>query len=320
LLVSRANGPSGAGGNGNSYTATARISADGRFVAFESDADNLSADDNDAVRDIFVRDTLLGTTTLVSRADGPAGVGGDGDSEVATISGDGRFVAFDSIADNLSLGDDNAFSNVFRRDVRGGPPHCTDVVQSVVRDLSSAVGLSCADDDGDALTLAIVSGPAQGVLGAIDQAAATVPYSPSPGAAGADAFTFRASDANGESGAATARLTVAGCSAMATFGSIGCRLEELAAAKAAGMPAGRLATTLERLLGRARTRLAAAEHGGRARAARKALGKAAKALAAFDHLLRSPAAKKLDPVTVAGLRATAAAIRGDVVKLKQASG
>src|SRR5262245_50958704 len=73
LLTSRASGPTGAGGNAASYVS--RISADGRFVVFESNADNLSADDNDAFQNIFVRDVQTATTTLVSRATGPAGAG-----------------------------------------------------------------------------------------------------------------------------------------------------------------------------------------------------------------------------------------------------
>ena len=51
------------------------VSADGRFVVFVSRADNLSADDNDGVANVFVRDLQAGTTTLVSRADGATGCG-----------------------------------------------------------------------------------------------------------------------------------------------------------------------------------------------------------------------------------------------------
>ena len=55
ILVSRATGAAGAGANGG-LARTPAISGDGRFVAFESDADNLSTDDNNAVTNIFVRD------------------------------------------------------------------------------------------------------------------------------------------------------------------------------------------------------------------------------------------------------------------------
>ncbi len=119
-LISRAGGPSGAGGDGESYRPA--ISADGRYVAFDSAADNLSVDDNDAVLNVFVRDSQTAATTLVSRADGPGGAGADDDSGYPTISADGRYVAFGSAADNLSAEDNDAVSDVFLRDVRGAPP------------------------------------------------------------------------------------------------------------------------------------------------------------------------------------------------------
>ena len=116
-LVSRATGPAGAGGDGDS--AWGALSADGRMAVFHSLATNLSGDDGDAVRDVFVRDLAASTTTLVSRAAGPAGAAADGASRFPVISADGRRVAFESDADNLSADDLNAFSSVF---VRTLPP------------------------------------------------------------------------------------------------------------------------------------------------------------------------------------------------------
>ncbi|MGD9697268.1 MAG: calcium-binding protein [Thermoleophilia bacterium] len=116
-LVSRATGAAGAGGDADSSLPA--ISADGRFVAFESDATNLSTEDVDGARDVFVRDLAAGTTTLVSRADGPSGAPGDGRSEMASISGDGRVVAFTSAAANLST-DDGPEPDVFARDLAAG--------------------------------------------------------------------------------------------------------------------------------------------------------------------------------------------------------
>jgi uncharacterized repeat protein (TIGR01451 family) len=91
----------GAGNPGDAGSNDASISADGRYVAFTSAGTNLSADDGVFV-DVFVRDTVAGTTTLVSRrtgsgADDPA----DGASYRPSISGDGRYVGFDSLAGNL---------------------------------------------------------------------------------------------------------------------------------------------------------------------------------------------------------------------------
>ena len=86
-------------------------------MAFESNAANLSGEDNDAFRDVFLRDTQTGAVTLVSRRSAAeGGTGGNDVSEVNGISADGRYVAFSSDADNLSASDDNAHLNVFVRD------------------------------------------------------------------------------------------------------------------------------------------------------------------------------------------------------------
>ncbi len=114
VLVSRASGLGANGGDGNSANVSA--SADGRYIAFDSLAKNLSADDGDTYQDVFVRDTATNTTTLVSRQTGTAAMnGGNGDSSEPSISADGRFVAFISNAQNLS-GDDVTDYDVFVRD------------------------------------------------------------------------------------------------------------------------------------------------------------------------------------------------------------
>ena len=117
-LVSRADGVAGAGAGDDSLAPS--ISDDGRYVAFESDADNLSPDDQNNVRNIFVRDTVAGTTVLVSRAGGQAGAGADGHSYAPSISGDGRHVAFHSVADNLSADDEDNVVNIYVRDLDSG--------------------------------------------------------------------------------------------------------------------------------------------------------------------------------------------------------
>ncbi|MEG4046499.1 calcium-binding protein, partial [Microcoleus sp. Pol17C2] len=95
------------------------ISADGRFVAFESDADNLVLGDTNNRKDIFVRDTLANTTTLVSvSSSGDRAIGFDffPGSRSPSISADGRFVAFSSDAINLVPGDTNYDEAIFVRD------------------------------------------------------------------------------------------------------------------------------------------------------------------------------------------------------------
>jgi len=75
------------------------ISPDGRYVAFQSEASNLVADDTNGVIDVFVHDTETGTTVRVSM--GAAGEEADGDSTGASISADGRYLTFASKASNM---------------------------------------------------------------------------------------------------------------------------------------------------------------------------------------------------------------------------
>jgi hypothetical protein len=107
-----------AGLQANTASAFAAISADGRFVAFQSGATNLVAGDSNGQTDIFVRDTVAGTTNRVSVDS--AGVQANNASSAAAISADGRFVAFTSTASNLVSGDFNAASDIFVRDTVAG--------------------------------------------------------------------------------------------------------------------------------------------------------------------------------------------------------
>ncbi len=108
--------------NGSSSGATS-ISSDGRYVAFVSSASNLVADDTNATDDIFVRDRETGTTELVSM-DG-SGTQANGASSAPSISSDGRFVAFRSVASDLVEDDTNGHLDVFVRDLQ------TDTTQRV---------------------------------------------------------------------------------------------------------------------------------------------------------------------------------------------
>jgi Tol biopolymer transport system component len=94
------------------------MSGDGRFIAFESRAWNLVVGDTNGETDIFVRDVVTGATTRVSI--GPAGVQSNDESFFPTISGDGRYVAFESLATNLVVGDTNAKQDVFVHDRHTG--------------------------------------------------------------------------------------------------------------------------------------------------------------------------------------------------------
>jgi Tol biopolymer transport system component len=95
-LVSRASEPP----NGGSTMAA--ISADGHTVAFASRATNLVARDRNKSSDVFIYDVDTGAVTLVSR--GTGGGAANGVSLNPAISGDGRFVAFQSDASDMACG------------------------------------------------------------------------------------------------------------------------------------------------------------------------------------------------------------------------
>ncbi len=106
------------GGDANGDSSSACLSGDGRLVAFQSTATNLVAGDTNLAMDVFVRDLQAGTTSRVSVASG--GAQADGPSESASISADGRFVAFQSDATNLVAGDTNDAPDVFVCDRQSG--------------------------------------------------------------------------------------------------------------------------------------------------------------------------------------------------------
>ena len=124
----------------NGHCEVSSISADGRYVAFASSADNLVEGDTDESQDIFVHDrdsdhngiydeTGQVRTARVSIASD--GTEANSESYNPTISGDGRFVAFDSEADNLVISDTNKAQDVFLHD--------RDSDQDLVFDQSNAV-------------------------------------------------------------------------------------------------------------------------------------------------------------------------------------
>jgi Tol biopolymer transport system component len=109
---------SGSGMQGNFDSAASAISADGRYVVFDSNAFNLVRRDLNDKRDVFVHDRRDGKTTLVSVS--TKGRQGNGDSGSGVISGNGRYVAFVSHASNLVPRDTNHAPDVFVRDLKAG--------------------------------------------------------------------------------------------------------------------------------------------------------------------------------------------------------
>jgi Tol biopolymer transport system component len=108
-------GMGGAPANGNSTNPS--ISADGQVVAFASTATNLVPGTTKGVNEIFVR---VGAGPVRRLTVGFGGVEPDSDSSQPVVSGNGRYVAFTSDADNLVAGDDNGNSDVFVFDLLTG--------------------------------------------------------------------------------------------------------------------------------------------------------------------------------------------------------
>ena len=106
------------GSEGNDVSCCSSMSAAGRFVAFESYASNLVPGDVNGKQDIFIHDRTSGSTSLVAKNSngGPA----NGESFRPAFSADGRYVAFDSSAGNLVVGDTNYC-------FLGAPYSCQDV-------------------------------------------------------------------------------------------------------------------------------------------------------------------------------------------------
>ena len=121
-----------------------------RYVVFVSQADGLSADDDDRFTNVYVRDRTLNITTLVSRADGPAGAGGNGSSAEPSISADGRWVAFQSAATNLVLGVTEGVEHVYVRDLLSGTTRLVD--------RADGDGGAIADDDSFDPSIAVLGG------------------------------------------------------------------------------------------------------------------------------------------------------------------
>ena len=134
----------GSQSNGNSFNPS--ISADGRFVAFDSNASNLVPNDSNATTDVFLRDTCIGapagcipqTIRLSVASDGTQG---NDASSFPALSANGRFVAFQSFAKNLTPNDTTTFVDVFVRDTCfGAPSGCSESTSLVSVGPGSVLG------------------------------------------------------------------------------------------------------------------------------------------------------------------------------------
>ncbi|HEY5999473.1 MAG TPA: Ig-like domain-containing protein [bacterium] len=114
-ITRESTGSSGTEANGDSYFPA--VSGDGRSVAFRSAAGNLVDGDTGAA-DIFVKNRETGVTVRASTSS--AGAQANGSSDLPVLSYDGRFVAFQSAANNLVSGDTNTWQDIFVKDLQTG--------------------------------------------------------------------------------------------------------------------------------------------------------------------------------------------------------
>lgn len=110
---------SSSGTQGNGTSVIPSLSPDGRYVAFQSAASNLVSGDTNLYTDIFVHDRVTAQTTRISVSS--AGVEGNNKAFIQPPSTSGRFVAFESFADNLVTGDTNGVPDVFVHDLQELP-------------------------------------------------------------------------------------------------------------------------------------------------------------------------------------------------------
>jgi Tol biopolymer transport system component len=151
LLLSRPSGLGALPTASTSFNASngRSVSADGRFIVFLSASDGLSANDDDRFGNLFLRDTVANTTTLISRSTG--GQAANNSSQTPTISADGSRVAFASRATNLDPADTNSNLDVFLHIVSSSS---TQLVSRRGEQDGGAVG----NDDSGPLSL-LASGP-----------------------------------------------------------------------------------------------------------------------------------------------------------------
>jgi Tol biopolymer transport system component len=132
------------GTQGNFGSTVPSTSADARCVAFTSFATNLVAGDLNTQPDVFVRDRQTGTTERASVDS--TGVEANNWSESASISADGRYVAFHSLASNLVPGDTNAIWDVFVHDRLTGITERVSVDSGGIEGSDSSTGPSISGD------------------------------------------------------------------------------------------------------------------------------------------------------------------------------
>jgi len=150
------------GAEGNGFSASPNISADGRYVTFQSNASNLIPTDTNGIFDIFVYDRNTHETRRVSV--NSEGIESNNSSETPSISADGHYVAFKSYASNLVPRDSNKKSDIF---VQGPnkPPEIISPSEVVIAENTTVVQtLEANDPDGDRILFTVTGGADQSLF------------------------------------------------------------------------------------------------------------------------------------------------------------
>ena len=138
----------------NSHTGAAAVSDDGRFVVFNSSADNIVIGDNNGRKDVFLRDMSKQTTRLLSM--NLNGDVGNEQSSIPDITADGQFVVFGSFASDLVANDFNTYKDIFvvsTTEPNEPPIANAGVDQSIFLGTSAELdGFGSYDPNGDTLT------------------------------------------------------------------------------------------------------------------------------------------------------------------------
>jgi len=128
------------GNEANGYSDAPRLSADGRYVSFYSDANNLVPNDTNGTTDIFVHDRQTGQTERVNIDS--SGTQANSYSYGSDISADGKIITFSTSASNLVLGDTNGTWDVFVQDRQASPPSSTLYVATTGTDTGNCGNLA----------------------------------------------------------------------------------------------------------------------------------------------------------------------------------
>jgi len=138
------------GVSGNGASEVSGISRNGRYVLFVSEASDLVVGDENEATDVFVRDRLSQVTRLVSST--PDGTSGNGNSGLPVMTPDGRWVAFESEADNLVDGDTNEVVDIYLRDTETGTTRRITVPSPIAsvrsRPAGDSTGVLLSEDGG----------------------------------------------------------------------------------------------------------------------------------------------------------------------------